>query len=560
MYFRIYTFVNMKYVIGILLVLLSIGKVNASSKYEIRAAWLVTENGKDWPCGVYDEATQKESFVKLLDRLSAANFNTLYIQMQACGGVAWLSSYLPAMSVITGDGSKALSYDVAEFVIAECHKRHIECHAWVVPFKIGTTTDKNRYVNNKVVHPLSSHPELCITYSGMNYLDPGIPDARKFIYDTYKELVSEYEFDGINLDLTCYQGLEFGDTDSFFEYNPDYLNKEEWRRENLNQFVSELSDELKLINPDLRIGQSPIGVYKPVIGYENQTAYNYTYQDPCLWLNNGWLDYLSPKMFHNEKNGFSKNLTKWCDESIGGNLVIGISSDMILSDNWDVATLTEQIEKIRGASADGVAVYSVGSLLNSSELYTALQDDYFYYPSHVIPYNNSYPNAPRNVIQEYVDGGYRISWDAPEGTTVRYYSVYLTDGNSVDVNNLDYVVGAKVGERSFVYSSDRDLGLNFAVTAFDKSYNESVPSFAQQAGIEDVGIQERFMYHNGILYVSGGRIIDRIEIYSFTGTNMLTVFVNDYESTVDCMSLGQGVFVARVIYKSGGAKVKKIVR
>lgn len=541
-----------------IIAILSIIVIHAQPKHEVRAVWLVLENGQDWPCGVYDSDKQKESFMTLLDQLESININTLYMQMQVGGAVAWQSSYLPAMSAVTGNGALSLSYDVADFVIKECRRRHIECHAWLMPFNLGASPLQNRYAENKVKHPMLSYPELCISYSGFNYFDPGIPEARELIYNIYKELVLNYDFDGVNVDLTCYQGLKFGDTDSFFEYNPGYLNIEEWRRQNFDTFVSELSDELKLINPDLKIGISTLGVYKSIIGYENQTAYNYAYQDPCKWLNNGWIDYISPKMFHSEKDGFSKNLAKWIDDSQSGHTIIGISPG-----KFSVDVLTSQIENIREISAEGIAIYGIRDLVNSSSFYQVLQNKYFHYPAHVVSMNHSYepmPESPLRVYQEFIGNGYRISWDAPEATAVRYYSIYYTDGLVVDLSDLDGIVAAKVGETSFFYSSEIDNGVRFAVTSFDRDYNESSPAYAQEASIDDIGIPEKFVYHQGILYVSGSRIISRIQIYSFTGTDMLSEYINGYEASIDCSSLTAGVFVARVIYESGATKVKKIVR
>lgn len=544
-------------IISIIIALLSVIGINAQPKQEIRAAWITLEDGFDWPCGIKDYDKQKDELCSILDRLATVNINTIYIQMQVDGAVAWQSSYMPAMSIITGDGALSLPYDVANYVIEECRERHIECHAWLTPFRIGESSHKYHYAENKVKHPMSLYPELCISYLGINYLDPGIPDARELIYNIYKELVSDYDFDGVNLDLTCYQGLDFGDTESFFEYNHDYLNIEEWRRRNLETFISELSNELRLIKPELKIGISPIGVYKPIIGYENQTAYNYTYQDPCEWLNNGWVDYISPKMFHTEKEGFSKNLSKWVNESHSGHTIIGITPNSFSSD-----ILSAQIEIARDAKANGIALYSAKGVLNSSDFYEKLQSDYFHYPAHIVPQNGllEKPEAPLNVTQEFVGNGYRIAWEAPETTDVRYYSIYLTDGNSINLSDLDCVIAAKVGETNFFYPSEIDNGINFAVTTFDRNYNESSPAYAKEASIEDVVINEKFIYHQGILYVSGSRTINRIQIYSFTGTDVMIEYVNDCEASIDCSSLGMGVFVARVIYESGATKVKKIVR
>ena len=117
----------------------------AQPKYEVRAVWLTTNNGLDWPKGEDDVETQKNDLCDILDKLAAANFNTIIFRAQVKGDVLWESTMQPAMRAITGNGSKSMSYDVSTFVIEECHKRNMECHAWIVPYRIGTSSDANKY-------------------------------------------------------------------------------------------------------------------------------------------------------------------------------------------------------------------------------------------------------------------------------------------------------------------------------------------------------------------------------------------------------------------------------
>ena len=120
------------------IVVLQCTSVYAQPLREVRGVWLTTNGGMDWPAGRYDESSQKKLLVEMLDRLAEANFNMVLFQVQANGDVAWNSSLQPAMESLTGNGSRSLSYDVCRFVIDECHKRSMECHAWVVPFRIGS--------------------------------------------------------------------------------------------------------------------------------------------------------------------------------------------------------------------------------------------------------------------------------------------------------------------------------------------------------------------------------------------------------------------------------------
>ena len=168
----------MKNILLTIIALTTCFTIIAQPKHEVRAVWLTTNGGMDWPKGEYDEAIQKSDLCNILDKLAAANFNTILFQAQVKGDVLWESTIQPAYRYITGNGSKKLSYDVSKFVIDECHKRNMECHAWIVPYRIGTASEANAYKNNPIKHPTVSHPELCVLYNNAYYLDPGLPATR----------------------------------------------------------------------------------------------------------------------------------------------------------------------------------------------------------------------------------------------------------------------------------------------------------------------------------------------------------------------------------------------
>ncbi len=275
----------------------------AQPKHEIRAVWLTTNGGLDWPKSVYTASQQKNDLCEILDKLAAANFNTIIFQAQVKGDVAWESTYQPAMYALTGNGANSLSYDVSQYVIDECHKRNMECHAWIVPYRVGTKNEANRYKNNSIKHVTTTHPELCVLYSNAYYLDPGIPATREYLLDMYKEMLSNYNFDGISFDYTRYPTTsltDFNDANSYSKYNPDGLDKESWRRQNINTFIAEFYEMAKGINPNIKVGAAPIGTYKNLPGYGNMTAYG-VYQDACQWMQSGNHDLLIPQMYFNEK-------------------------------------------------------------------------------------------------------------------------------------------------------------------------------------------------------------------------------------------------------------------
>lgn len=565
----------MKNILLTIIALTTCFTITAQPKHEVRAVWLTTNGGMDWPKGEYDEAIQKSDLCNILDKLAAANFNTILFQAQVKGDVLWESTIQPAYRYITGNGSKKLSYDVSKFVIDECHKRNMECHAWIVPYRIGTASEANAYKNNPIKHPTVSHPELCVLYNNAYYLDPGLPATRAYLLDVYRELITDYEYDGVNFDYTRYPGSDFNDDDTYAQYNPEGLPREDWRRQNINTFIAEFYEMAKSINPNIKVGAAPIGTYKNVPGYGNMTAYGSVYQDACQWMQSGNHDLLVPQMYWNEKYGFSPNMVTWVNNCDGRQLVIGLAPYKMTdgSNNWETSVVTDQIEKIRAnEGTSGVCFFRTDHVIDKTEtkiatLYNELQTNYFKYPAHIVPmdYNGiTTPNAPLNVTQEYIDGQYIISWDTPDldadNTAIKYYSVYLATENSVDVNNLQTVVGHIVKDNNFTYSSN-EPNLKFAVSTFDKNYYESEPAIAEIAGIETINpITEKFNFSYGMLNISGNKPINNINIYSISGVCNIHMSIVGHEASINCDKLPKGMYIVRTNYTDGSNSVNKFIR
>ncbi len=561
----------MRKLILIILLSISVGGVLAQQR-EVRAVWLTTNGGLDWPKGVFDVLEQKKSLVEILDRLAAANFNTILFQVQATGDVAWMSSLQPAMASITGNGSSALKYDVAQYVIEQCHARNMECHAWVAPYRVGSASGAARYDSNEIKHVIRTHPEMCIKYSGNYYLDPGLPETRQYLVDLYRELLENYDFDGINLDYTRYPGVDFDDSASYNkDNNPDGLSKDDWRRQNINMLVADIYDMAKTIDPYIKVGSAPIGTYKNVPGYSNSTAYYSFFQDPGQWCGSENHDLVIPQMYWTEKYGFSTNMKTWVANCNGRQIIVGLAPYKMDVEDWDVSVITGQIEKARETDGiSGVCFFRTDHVIGAGSkvrgLYEALTDDYFKQPAHIpsMSYNGATtPNAPRNVEYEHVGDKYIIAWNEPEldsdNTPIRYYSIYLTDGVSVDRTNPDNVVVAKVAGTRFEYPSKVE-GLQFAVSAFDCNYYESRAAMKGETGIEDVLVNDDFIYSYDVLRVRSDRPLDRVEVYTMMGACSMYCPVSGCEAWVDCSPLQEGMYIARTVDENGDSKVNKFVK
>ncbi len=352
----------MKYILFILLTWLPVAS-HAESP-EVRGVWLTTNGGLDWPGKVYEPVKQRKLLTDMLDKLEKAHFNLVIFQVQANGDVAWDSSIQPAMEALTGCGSDKLKYDVCRFVIDECHKRGMACYAWVVPFRVGSASHAAKYAKSKIKHPLKSHKKLCVKFNGTYYLDPGLPATRKYLTELYRELVKKYDFDGINLDYTRYPGAAFPDKASFSRNNPGKMDKDDWRRDNINRFVAEVYDMVKSEKPGMTVGSAPVGTYKNIKHYKNSTAFDTYHQDPGQWIESSHHDMIIPQMYWTEEAGFSDHLATWTKIAAGKKLIIGLAPYKIAEAGWTPEVVTSQIEKaLSKPEVSGVCFFRTAHIL-----------------------------------------------------------------------------------------------------------------------------------------------------------------------------------------------------
>lgn len=370
-------------VLALLVPVVAVRAATAPEGPEVRGVWLTTNKGLDWPRGVRGADAQKRALVDILDRLERAHFNLVIFQVQANGDVLWPSRREPAMEDVTGDGSASLDFDVCRFVIDECHRRRMECHAWIVPFRMGSPSQIGRYKANRVSHPGNTRRKYCVNYRGTLWLDPGVPDNRKWLVETYRELVKAYDFDGISLDYTRYPGSDFPDSKTYKRYAPRRMSLADWRRDNLNRFVADLYEMVAEERPDMMVGSAPIGTYKNVGKLRNSTAYDSFFQDPVEWISSGHHDFIAPQMYWDEKFGYSQNLDTWTRvASDAAPVAAGLAAYKMMDAGWSDNVIVDQIIKARKAAGIGGVVFFraehvVGDHPKAVKLYRRLCDELF---------------------------------------------------------------------------------------------------------------------------------------------------------------------------------------
>ncbi len=275
---------------------------------ELRAAWVATVANIDWPSkpGLsVDE--QKEEMIDILDRAASLNLNAIIFQVRPAADALYDSPYEPWSYYLTGKMGQAPlpEYDPLEFAVTEAHQRGLELHAWFNPYRAGHPADKSEISPD---HVSKVHPDWVHEYGDYLWLDPGIPEVRQYTVDLILDVVKRYDIDGVHFDDYFYpypsyaNGADFPDTESWQTAveNGSTLSRKDWRRNNVNLLMEELSKEISNIKPHVKFGISPFGIWRP--GYPKQTtgfdAYDELYADARLWLKQGWVDYFTPQIYY----------------------------------------------------------------------------------------------------------------------------------------------------------------------------------------------------------------------------------------------------------------------
>ncbi|WP_421920738.1 glycoside hydrolase family 10 protein [Marinifilum sp.] len=304
-----------------------------SPKREMRAVWIATVDNIDWPSksGLSVEE-QKKELIAHLDQHKKNGMNTIIFQIRPATDAFYHSPYEPWSQWLTGEQGKAPSpvYDPFQFAIEECHKRAMELHAWMNPYRAvflykQTKTDANHITNKQ--------PELFLVYGKHKYFNPGLPETRDYVSKIVGDVVRRYDIDAIHFDDYFYpykiKDEVFPDSESFAIYGGEFYPNQidDWRRENVNQVIKQINDTIKSIKPWMPFGISPFGVWrnksvdKSGSGTQaGQTNYDDLYADVLLWLKEDWIDYVAPQIYWHigKKVANYRVIAKWWNKNSYG--------------------------------------------------------------------------------------------------------------------------------------------------------------------------------------------------------------------------------------------------
>ncbi|WP_150270718.1 family 10 glycosylhydrolase [Paenibacillus tepidiphilus] len=284
------------------------GVPGISTGKAMKGAWISTVYNLDWPstASAGNAAKQKAEFDSLLDKLKATGFNSVFVQVRPAGDALYSSQLVPWSKVLTGTQGKEPGYDPLAYMVSAAHARGMQIHAWFNPFRATTETTSSGLASLAGNSVVKLHPEWIVTAGGKKYINPGVPEARQHIIDTVLEVVRGYDIDGVHLDDYFYpSGVSFADDAAYKAYNSKAIgNKGDWRRDNINEFIRTLDQEIHTLKPAVSFGVSPFGVWRNVkadsTGSDTKagvTAYDNMYADARTWIQNGWIDYIAPQVY-----------------------------------------------------------------------------------------------------------------------------------------------------------------------------------------------------------------------------------------------------------------------
>jgi len=473
-----------------------------SPKRQMRAVWIATVTNLDWPSAKgLSTQQQKDEMIRLLDEFKANNINTVIFQARPCADCFYESAIEPWSMWLSGKQGVAPSpyYDPLQFVIDEAHKRCMEVHVWLNPYRALNYEDVSLFSKS---HIFNKKRDMFVKYGDKYYFDPGLEDTQNYLNNIVKEIVKNYDIDAIHFDDYFYPypiaKESFPDDATFKKHPRGFTHKADWRRDNITQIIKRLNTTIKSIKPWVEFGISPFGIWRHAIndprGSATQrglTNYDDLYADILKWLKEGYIDYVTPQLYWEigSKNHDYKVLVDWWSKnSYGKNLYIGLFASGFEQYNgsaWHRPNeLVRQINLNKNYPlVQGEMFFSASTFVkNLQGLNDVLKNNLYKYPA-LVPLNNDIKgeaSAQPKTIYFVEDNQKRIlNWDAVNdklGKQVSYYIVYAFKGKDIgDMSNPENIVDVTPDNKLDLttYCSKIIGTYSFVVTSVNKYKRES---------------------------------------------------------------------------------------
>jgi uncharacterized lipoprotein YddW (UPF0748 family) len=477
----------------------SIIKIKAQPKREFRGAWIQCVNRQFE--GLSTEKMQ-QTLTYQLDELKKDGVNAIIFQVRPECDALYQSELEPWSRFLTGKQGVAPSpyWDPLQWMIEQCHKRGMELHAWINPYRAKTkgTTE----VDAK--HITITHPNLCFDYDGLEILNPGIPQSRDYICKVVADIVTRYDIDGLHYDDYFYPypvaDIDIPDDQQYNQYNNGIKDRGDWRRYNVSMFVKQLYETVHAIKPWVKVGVSPFGIYRnkksAAIGSETNGLQNYDqlYADILLWVNNGWVDYCVPQLYWeigNKAADYDTLIRWWNQHAANRPLYIGedIERTVKYADLKNPAIhqqaekyrLHDELPHVKGT----VLWYAKAAVDNIGNYGTMLRNKYWKFPALQpnMPFIDKHaPKAPKKLKTLWMPDGYYLFWTAPKESnkwaeqTTQYVVYQFAKGEKINTNDASHIVGITSNPLFKLPYENGKTKYTFVVTPLNRIHNEGKAS------------------------------------------------------------------------------------
>jgi uncharacterized lipoprotein YddW (UPF0748 family) len=432
--------------------------------------------------------------------------NALFVQVRSQCDAMYASDIEPWSADLTGTQGKAPNpfWDPMQFAIEECHKRGMEFHAWLNPYRaVGNSNNLPNFAAN---HVAKQHPEWLLVQGTLRVLDPGIPAVRDHITNVITDILHRYDVDGIHFDDYFYPpaagaGVTPYNDDSSFAADPrGFTNRGDWRRDNVNLLIKRIYDSVKSIKPWVQFGVSPSGIYRnstnPDIGSATSGLEHYTtlFADTRKWLQQGWIDYLCPQVYWyigQPGANYAVVTPWWNNNAYGRHIYIGMAgykvNDPAQGANWaNPSMIPNEVRLNRSLNnVFGQAIYNTNSLRSSTKLgfRDSLRLDFYRKPA-LLPTmlwrDSIAPGTPGSLTAiKYGNDSVVLNWTKPDAASeldkARQFVVYRSENPVIDIANAENIL--TITNTDDIAFTDTTLADNttyyYTVTATDRLHNES---------------------------------------------------------------------------------------
>ena len=464
-------------------------------KREFRGAWIQAVNGQFR--GIPTEKL-KQTLIDQLNSLQGAGINAIIFQVRPEADALYASQLEPWSRFLTGVQGQAPSpyWDPMQFMIDECHKRGMEFHAWINPYRVKTSLKSELSAN----HLYNIHPEWFVTYNNQLFFDPALPESRRHICMVVADIVSRYDVDAIHMDDYFYpypaKGMDFPDDASFARYGGGFTNRADWRRSNVNILIQKIHETIRGLKPWVKFGISPFGIYRneknDPLGSKTNGLQNYDdlYADVLLWARNGWVDYNIPQIYWQIGHPAAdyETLVKWWAKNtenrplfIGQSVMNTIQNADPKNPSMNQLPRTMALERAYQTIGGSCQWPASAVVENAGKYRDALVQEYHKYPALVPVFDFMDDKAPgkvRKVKKVWTEDGYMLFWTPPKAKdemdrAVQYVVYRFGDKEKVNIDDASHIVAVTRNNFYKLPYKDGKNKYRYVVTALDRLHNES---------------------------------------------------------------------------------------